>query len=115
MSDPDDDDPPVWWPGRIGGLATLAYVAVWAVALAVLGSDRRAYSTLVRLSGNVVARLFFSVVVFASVLHAVDGLARLRPQADLVRWRALAWFSACALGLPAAVVLLWPFFEGRFG
>jgi succinate dehydrogenase hydrophobic anchor subunit len=109
-----DDDRPVWRPGRIGGLITSAYVVVWAVAIAVLGSDRRAYSTLVRSSGNVVARVFFSAVVFASVLHAVDGLGRLRPESDPVRWRALAWFAACALGLPATAVLLWPFVEGRF-
>ena len=67
-----------------------------------------------RLSGNVGARVAFSVVIFASLLHAVDGIGRLLPNSDPERWRALAWFVACALGLPAAAVILWPFFEGRF-
>ncbi len=109
-----DDDRSVWRPGRIAGFVTLGYVFVWAAAIAILGSDRRAYSTLVRLSGNVGVRVAFSVVIFASILHAVDGIGRLRANADPERWRALAWFLACAMGIPAAAVVLWPFFEGRF-
>lgn len=109
-----DVDRPVWRLGRISGVITLAWVFVWATAIAILGSDRRAYSTLVRLSGNIVARVFFGVVVFASVLHAVDGIGRLRPKADPERWRAAAWFVACGVGIPSMIVLVWPFFEGRF-
>ena len=109
-----DEDRPAWRPGRISGVITLGYVLVWAAAIAILGSDRRAYSTLVRLSGNLVARVAFSVVIFASILHAVDGIGRLRSKAEPERWHALAWFLACGLGVPAAAVLLWPFFEGRF-
>ena len=40
-----DDDRPVWRPGRISGYVVLGYVFVWATAIAILGSDRRAYST----------------------------------------------------------------------
>jgi succinate dehydrogenase/fumarate reductase cytochrome b subunit len=109
-----DHDRPVWRPGRISGFIVLAYVFVWATAIAILGSDRRAYSTVVRLSGNVVARVAFGIVIFASILHAIEGIGRLFPNSNPERWRALAWFLACALGIPAAAVLLWPFFEGRF-
>ena len=108
-----DDDRPVWRPGRISGYVILAYVFVWATAIAILGSDRRTYSTVVRWSGNVVARVAFGVVIFASILHAVDGIGRLLPNSNPERWRALAWFLACALGIPATAVLLWPFIEGR--
>lgn len=106
-------DRPAWRIGRISGLITLGWVVAWAGAVAVLGSDRRAYSTLVRLSGNVFSRLLLSVVLFAAILHTVDGLGRCFSTAQPERWRAAAWFMACALGLPAAVVLLRPFIEGR--
>ncbi|HMK10155.1 MAG TPA: hypothetical protein VK461_01100, partial [Acidimicrobiales bacterium] len=69
-----DEGRPTWRLGRICGVVTLGWVVAWAVALAVLGSDRRAYSTLVRVSGNVASRVLLTVVVFASLLHLVDGV-----------------------------------------
>jgi succinate dehydrogenase hydrophobic anchor subunit len=106
-------DRPVWWIGRVSGVVTLGGVLAWATAIAVLGTDRRAYSTFVRLSGNVASRIVLSLVVFAALLHVVDGLGRCFPSTDPVRWRAASWFVACALGLPAAAALLRPFIEGR--
>jgi succinate dehydrogenase/fumarate reductase cytochrome b subunit len=108
-----EHDRPAWRLGRISGVVTLAWVMVWASAIAVLGTDRRAFSTLVRLSGNVAARAVLAVVVFAALLHTVDGLGRCLPNAKPERWRAAAWFVGCALGIPAAAVLLWPFVESR--
>ena len=104
---------PVWWLGRLSGLLTLGGVMAWAAAIAVLGTDRRAYNTFVRLSGNVVSRLLISIVIFAAILHTVDGLGRCFANSKPERWRAAAWFAAFALGLPAAAVLLRPFIEGR--
>lgn len=107
------DDRPVWRTARIAGVVTFAWVVVWAAAIAVLGSDRRTYSTLVRASGNVVARLLLALVVMAATLHLVDGISRLVPAPDRDRWRAAAWFVTLAVGIPTAAVLLWPFVEGR--
>lgn len=104
---------PAWLIGRISGLVTLAWVMAWALAIAVLGTDRRAFNTLVRLSGNVAMRVILAVVVFAALLHTVDGLGRCLPNGKPERWRAAAWFVAIALGIPAAAVLVWPFLESR--
>jgi hypothetical protein len=108
-----EHDRPAWRLGRISGVITLGWVMVWALAIAVLGTDRRAFSTLVRLSGNIGARLVLSLVVFAALLHTVDGLGRCFPNQPHERWRAAAWFVAIALGLPATAVLVWPFVESR--
>jgi len=108
-----EHDRPAWPLGRFAGLVTLSGVLVWAFAIAVLGTDRRAYSDMVGWSGNVVSRVLLSVVVFAAVLHLVDGIGRCFPSSRPERWRAAAWFAALAVGVPAAAVLVWPFVEGR--
>jgi hypothetical protein len=113
MNGGDADERPVWRVGRIASVVTLAWVVTWATAIAVLGSDRRAFNTLVRLSGNVVVRVLLAMVVVASVLHLVEGAGRLLPNHDPERWRAAAWFAATAAGIPSAVVLLWPFVDGH--
>jgi len=107
------DDRPVWRIARIAGVVTFAWVVVWAAAIAVLGSDRRTYSTLVRASGNVVVRLLLALVVMAATLHLVDGVGRLLTKPDPERWRAAAWFATLAVGIPTTAVLLWPFVEGH--
>jgi succinate dehydrogenase/fumarate reductase cytochrome b subunit len=107
--------------GRISGLVVFGWTIVWAAAIAVLGTDRRAFASLVRASGNVVVRVVLCAVVVAAAAHTVDGLRRVAerfrpdhpPAAE--RWRAATWFVAFALGVPAAAVLLWPFVEGRTG
>lgn len=104
---------PVWRVGRIASLVTFGWVVVWAAAIAVLGFDRRTYSAIVRVSGNVGFRVVLSVVVVAATLHLVEGVGRLLPNRDPERWRAASWFGALAVGVPAAAVLLWPFIEGR--
>lgn len=103
----------VWSVGRWAGLVTLAGVMAWAFGLAILGTDRQAFSTVARWSGSVASRVVLSLVVFAAALHLVDGIGRLLRSAQPERWRAAAWFVAFATGLPAASVLLWPFVEGR--
>jgi hypothetical protein len=108
-----DHDRTVWPLGRVAGLVTFGGVAAWAAAVAVLGTDRPGFNSLVRLSGNVVFRVAASVVVAAALLHLVDGLGRCLATERPDRWRAAAWFFALALGLPAAAMLLWPFVEGR--
>jgi hypothetical protein len=108
-----EQDRSAWPLGRIAGLVTLGGVMAWAFALAVLGTDRRAYGDIVRWSGNVVGRLMLSLVVFAAALHLVDGIARCLGTGRPDRWRAAAWFVALALGVPATAVLVWPFVEGR--
>lgn len=107
------DERPPWRVGRIAGLVTFVWVLVWGGAIAVLGFDRRSYSTLVRGSGNIVVRVLLGVVVFAAVLHAVDGIGRLL-HADHERTRAVAWFFAIAIGVPSLAMLVWPFIEGRW-
>lgn len=113
MSGGDADERPVWRVGRIASVVTFVWVVTWATAIAVLGSDRRTFSTLVRLSGNVMSRVLLTAVVVAAVLHLVEGASRLLPNHDPERWRAAAWFLAMAAGIPSAVVLLWPFVDGR--
>jgi hypothetical protein len=109
-----DDEAQPWLVGRISGLIALGWVAIWAAAIGVLGTDRKGYNAIVRVSGNVGFRLLFVAVVFAASLHAIDGLGRClgSPRPEL--WRTAAWFVACALGVPAAAIVLWPFIDGRF-
>jgi succinate dehydrogenase/fumarate reductase cytochrome b subunit len=100
--------------GAISALVTFALVVALAVSLVVLGRDRAAFNRLADLAGNAGARVVLVGVVVAAVHHTFDGLRV--ALTDLVpSWRAhdrgfrlLTRFSLGALGIPAAVVILWP-------
>jgi succinate dehydrogenase hydrophobic anchor subunit len=104
--------------GAVSALVTLAFVVVVAGALVVLGRDRGAFNRLADLADGVGARAVLAGVVVAAIHHTFDGLRV--AVTDLVpSWRAhdrglrlLNRFSLGALGIPAAVVILWPAVAG---
>lgn len=102
----------------MSALVTLGLVVAAAAALVVLGRDRSAFNRLADLAGNVGARVVLVAAVVAAIHHTFDGLRV--AVTDLVpSWRAhdrglrlLTRFSLPALGIPAAVVILWPAVTG---
>jgi len=70
--------------------------------------------------GNVVLRVFEVGLLFALVFHALNGLriiavdffpGAVRDERRLLSGVVALTLAAC---IPGAVVILWPFFEGRF-
>ncbi len=100
--------------GAVSALVTFAFVLAVAGSLIVLGRDRSAFNRLADLAGNVVVRVVLVGVVVAAIHHTFDGLRV--AVTDLVPawqrhdrgWRLVTWFALGALGVPAAVVILWP-------
>lgn len=103
----------VGW-GPLTGLVAFAYVLWYVVDLAVLAVSAPAYNALHRFYGSLAMRVVWCAVLLALLFHALDGLRRtlvdLVPRFGRVdRWsRALVRFLLPAIGIPGAVVLLWP-------
>lgn len=104
----------------VTGLVAFAYV-VWAsVDLLVLARSGPVFTDLHRHYGNLGVRVVFAGVVVALLHHGLDGM-RVALE-DLVpatrradRWlRALTRFGVPAVGIPAALVLVWPAVRGWF-
>ncbi|MFN2503860.1 MAG: succinate dehydrogenase, cytochrome b556 subunit [Acidimicrobiales bacterium] len=78
------------------------------------------YDDVHRLYGNVLLRLFEVGLLFALLFHAFNGLRIIAvdffPGAVANQRRLLGTAVALtvAAGVPSAVVIMWPFFEGRF-
>lgn len=120
-------DPGAADPGRrrvdwraVTGVVAFAY-AIWAsVDVLVLSRSGPRFSELHQRYGNLGVRLVFAAVVVALLFHGLDGvrvaLGDLVPatrRAD--RWsRAAVRFLVPAVGIPAALVVVWPAVRGWF-
>lgn len=105
--------------GAVTGLVLFVYAVVCSGALALLLVGRSPYNRVSALGGSLVLRLGGCVVVVAALFHALDGVR----QIVLTAWpaavrrdpwlRAVVGFLTFALGLPASLVIVWPFVQGR--
>ncbi len=105
--------------GVIAGLVVYAYVVVAVLQLVLLERDRPRFDSLHRSFHQWPYRVAIAVAALAGIFHTLDGLCRvledLRPQerARDTRIRTAVAFLTFALGVPAAAVILWPWFTGR--
>lgn len=102
--------------GAVAGSVLLAYVVVEAVALLSI-DDRNRFNRWGAAMGSLGARLVLAGVVLAVLFHSLDGLRRLVVEAapGLVRHddrlRLGVVFVTWALAVPAAVVMVWPWWS----
>ena len=78
------------------------------------------YDDVHELYGNVLLRLFEVGLLFALLFHSLNGLRIVAVDffpgavANERRLLGAAVALTVAAGVPSAVVIMWPFFEGRF-
>ena len=104
---------------RVSGLGVLLFLLLHIVDVSMVIASPRAYHEIHELYGNVFLRLFEVGLLFALLFHALNGLRI--AVVDFFPWGAphqrqlLIGVVGLTLtaGLPGAVVILWPFIEGR--
>lgn len=118
------------------GVVLFAYTVWWSGSLALATASRATFNATHRGYAGVAGRLVIAVVMVAGIFHTVVGLAGLLdsdsdsdsgadadPAAGargavprrIAGWlRAGAPFLTGALGLPAALIVLWPAIRGWF-
>ncbi|HEY5154060.1 MAG TPA: hypothetical protein VIJ47_04950 [Acidimicrobiales bacterium] len=104
----------------MAGVVVLAYVVVEAVALLSI-NDRNQFNRWGAAMGSIGARLVLAAVLLAALFHTLDGMRRLvlelgpgiERHDDQLRTAVV--FLTWALAVPAAAVLVWPWWRSTFG
>ena len=105
--------------GAVAGTVVLVYVLVLSVALTGIG-DRNRFNRWSDGMGSIGARIVMCGVVLAALFHTLDGLRRLvvevAPSAGRhdLRLRTGVLFLTWALAIPAAVMIVGPWFSETF-
>jgi succinate dehydrogenase/fumarate reductase cytochrome b subunit len=105
--------------GAVAGTVVLAYVVVEAVALLSV-DDRNRFNRWGAAMGSIGARLVLSGVLLAALFHTLDGLRRLvvgvAPSVERRddQLRLAVVFLTWALAVPAAAVVIWPWWKATF-
>lgn len=103
---------------RVTGVLVFAFLLLHIVDVSLVRWPAL-YDDVHRLYGNVLLRLFEVGLLFALLFHAFNGLRIIAVDffpaaiASQRRLLAAATVLTLALGLPGAVVIMWPFVEGR--
>ncbi len=103
---------------RVSGFLVFAFLLLHVVDVSLVRWPSL-YDDVHRLYGNIVLRLFEVGLLFALLFHALNGLRIIAvdffPGAVAHQRRLLVASVALtvAAGVPSAVVILWPFLEGR--
>ena len=104
---------------RVTGFLVFAFLMLHVIDVSLVRWPAL-YDDVHRLYGNVVLRLFEVGLLFALLFHALNGLRVIAvdffPGAIAHEKRLLGAAVAVtvAVGVPSAVVIMWPFLEGRF-
>jgi succinate dehydrogenase / fumarate reductase cytochrome b subunit len=103
---------------RITGFLVFLFLLLHIVDVSLLRWPDT-YDQVHRLYGNIVLRLFEVGLLFSLVFHSFNGLCIVAvdvfPEAVRNQRRLLQMVLALTLlaGIPGAVVILWPFIDGR--
>jgi len=103
---------------RVSGVLVFVFLLLHVVDVSLVRWPDL-YDDVHALYGNVALRLFEVGLLFALVFHALNGLrviaVDLFPEAVARQERLLSAVVAVTVvaGVPGAVVILWPFVEGR--
>lgn len=104
---------------RVTGLLVFAFLLLHIVDVSLVRWPS-VYDQVHELYGNVLLRLFEVGLLFALLFHAFNGLRIIAvdffPGAVPNERRLLGAAVGLTMvaGVPSAVVIMWPFFEGRF-
>ena len=103
---------------RVTGFLVFAFLLLHIVDVSLVRWPSL-YDDVHRLYGNVLLRLFEVGLLFALLFHAFNGLRIIAVDffpgavANQRRLLAVATAFTIALGVPGAVVILWPFIQGH--
>ena len=104
---------------RVTGILVFAFLLLHVVDVSLVRWPSL-YDNVHRLYGNILLRLFEVGLLFSLLFHSLNGLRIVAvdffPGAVAYQRRLLGAAVALtfAAGAPSAVVILWPFIEGRF-
>ena len=104
---------------RVTGFLVFAFLLLHIVDVSLVRWPAL-YDDVHRLYGNVLLRLFEVGLLFALLFHALNGLRIIAVDffpgviAREKNLLAVAVLLTLAAGVPGAIVIMWPFVEGRF-
>lgn len=104
---------------RITGFLVFMFLLLHIVDVSLVNIDPELYNTVHQLYGNVLLRLFEVGLLFALLFHSMNGLRIVLVDffPGVIRREkllsGLVVFVTLAAGIPGAVVILWPFIDGR--
>ena len=104
---------------RITGFLVFMFLLLHIVDVSLVNIDPDLYNTVHELYGNVLLRLFEVGLLFALLYHSMNGLRIVLVDffPGVIRREkmlsGLVVFVTLAAGIPGAVVILWPFIDGR--
>ena len=104
---------------RITGFLVFMFLLLHIVDVSLVNIDPELYNTVHELYGNVLLRLFEVGLLFALLFHSMNGLRIVLVDffPGVIRREkllsGLVVFVTLAAGIPGAVVILWPFIDGR--
>lgn len=104
---------------RVTGFLVFMFLLLHIVDVSLVNIDAELYNTVHELYGNVLLRLFEVGLLFALLFHSMNGLRVVLVDffPGVIRREkmlsGLVVFVTLAAGIPGAVVILWPFIDGR--
>lgn len=104
---------------RVTGFLVFAFLLLHVVDVSLVRWPS-VYNDVHRIYGNVVLRVFEVGLLFSLLFHALNGLRIIAVDffpgavANERRLLTVAVALTVAAGVPAGVVILWPFLSGRF-
>lgn len=104
---------------RITGFLVFMFLLLHIIDVSLVNIDPDLYNTVHELYGNVLLRLFEVGLLFALLFHSMNGLRIVLVDffPGVIRREkmlsGLVVFVTLAAGIPGAVVILWPFIDGR--
>ena len=104
---------------RVSGFLVFMFLLLHIVDVSLINADGDLYNEVHALYGNILLRLFEVGLLFALIFHALNGLriviVDFFPRAVANEKALTAGVVTLTLltGIPGALVILWPFIDGR--
>ena len=104
---------------RVTGFLVFMFLLLHIVDVSLVNIDADLYNTVHELYGNVLLRLFECGLLLALLYHSMNGLRIVLVDffPGVIRREkmlsGLVVFVTLAAGIPGAIVILWPFIDGR--
>ncbi len=104
---------------RVTGFLVFMFLLLHIVDVSLVNIDAELYNTVHELYGNVLLRLFEVGLLFALLFHSMNGLRIVLVDffPGVIRREkmlsGMVVFVTLAAGIPGAIVILWPFIDGR--
>ncbi|MBA3302488.1 MAG: succinate dehydrogenase, cytochrome b556 subunit [Actinomycetota bacterium] len=104
---------------RISGFLVFMFLLLHIVDVSMINVDAELYDELHGLYGNILLRIFEVGLLFALLFHSLNGVRIVMVDffPGMVRNERRLFTGVAALtlvaGIPGAIVILWPFIDGK--